>query len=393
VLEIDRLWQGSDRKNQQTLAAHVPMLLHPRPRRVLVVGAGTGQTASRFLMHDVERLDCVDIEPAVFDMVRDYFDSAWMDDERVRLIREDGRNYLAHTRERYDVISIEVGQISRPGVPLFYTAEFYQRARQRLRPGGFLSQFVPTPFFTPEQFRAVLATFLEAFPQSFLWYNRSELLVIGANAAELRLDGARLELLSQEGPVGRDLRFEFWGGPQHSLHQRTVFLASFLTGPRGLAALAAGAPLYRDDRPVLDYATSDVPREETREIPIAALLRGHLDPVEDVIHLALGAAERTGIQEVREKNLGDLAAHALLRRASVLSATLSADEAVELLERAVQQNPDNFAANLWLAESLAQRGRFDEARRYYAHALDLRAQDPRASRGLRMVLRRLGRAD
>jgi spermidine synthase len=366
------------------------MLLHPRPRRVLVVGAGTGQTASRFLMHDVERLDCADIEPAVFDVIRDHFDSAWMDDERVSLIREDGRNYLAHSRESYDVISIEVGQISRPGVPLFYTAEFYQRARERLRPGGFLSQFVPTPFFTPEQFRAVLATFLEAFPQSFLWYNRSELLVIGVNAAQLRLDGARLELLSQDGPVGRDLHFEFWGGPQHSLHQRTVFLASFLAGPRGLAALAAGAPLYRDDRPVLDYATSEVPREETREIPIAALLRGHLDPVEEVIDLELGASEHAAIQEIRDRNLGDLAAHALLRRASVLSATLSPDEVVELLERAVQQNPENFAANLWLAESLTARGRFEEARAYYAHALDLREEDPRARRGLRLVLRRLG---
>ena len=50
-LKIDRWWQGQSRKTHQIMAAHVPMLLHPGARRVLVVGAGTGQTASRFLLY------------------------------------------------------------------------------------------------------------------------------------------------------------------------------------------------------------------------------------------------------------------------------------------------------------------------------------------------------
>jgi spermidine synthase len=66
-LEIDRWWQGQDRKTHQVLAAHVPLLLHAAPRRVLVVGVGAGQTPASILTHDIERLDCVEIEPAVFD--------------------------------------------------------------------------------------------------------------------------------------------------------------------------------------------------------------------------------------------------------------------------------------------------------------------------------------
>jgi cytochrome c-type biogenesis protein CcmH/NrfG len=84
---------------------------------------------------------------------------------------------------------------------------------------------------------------------------------------------------------------------------------------------------------------------------------------------------------------------ALLRRAKALFTALSPDETIALLERAVQQNPDNFAANLWLAESLMQRGRLEEAHGYYAHALELRAQDPRARRGPQLLLRRLGRPE
>ena len=94
-----------------------------------MVGVGTGQTASRFLMYDIDRLECVDIEPTIFEFIRGHFDSKWMDDGRVALIREDGRNYLRYSDAMQDVISLEVGQIFRPGVAFFYTADFYRRAR------------------------------------------------------------------------------------------------------------------------------------------------------------------------------------------------------------------------------------------------------------------------
>ncbi len=47
-LEINRMWQGQDRKNHQVMAAHIPALLHPDPKSVLVIGLGTGQTGAVF---------------------------------------------------------------------------------------------------------------------------------------------------------------------------------------------------------------------------------------------------------------------------------------------------------------------------------------------------------
>ena len=73
---------------------------------------------------------------------------------------EDGRNFLRHTLETYDVLSLELGQIFRPGVAAFYTREFYQRVRDRLRPGGLVSQFVPLPFLTVDQFREELRRYI-----------------------------------------------------------------------------------------------------------------------------------------------------------------------------------------------------------------------------------------
>ena len=134
-LEINRMWQGQNRKNHQVMAAHIPALLHRDPKSVLVIGLGTGQTARSFLLHDIDRLDCVEIEDGLVDLVEQYFNSVWMNDPRVHLIVEDGRNYVTHTSDQYDLISIEVGQIYRPRVASFYTADFYQRIRSRLRPG------------------------------------------------------------------------------------------------------------------------------------------------------------------------------------------------------------------------------------------------------------------
>jgi spermidine synthase len=130
------------------------MLIHPDPHEVLLVGVGAGLTASRFLMYGIDRLTCVEIEPAVFELLRSHFDATWMADDRVELVFGDGRNHVAHSEDLFDIISIEVGQVFRPGVGAFYTADFYELARARLWPGGLLAQFVSMPSFDVNQFQA-----------------------------------------------------------------------------------------------------------------------------------------------------------------------------------------------------------------------------------------------
>lgn len=395
-LEIDRWWQGSNLKNQQVVGAHIPTLLHPNPKSILVVGAGTGQTPSRFLMYDIDRLDCVDIEPTLFEFIRGHFDSEWMDDERVELISEDGLNYLNHSDAMYDVIAIEVGQIFRPGIAFFYTADFYHRSRQRLRPGGILTQLVSIPSLTTDQFRGVIKTFLDAFPQSFLWYNSSDLLLIGVNDTGFKISRTTLERLWSNKSVHRDLRHTFWGGPQHWLNWLPVFLGGYLAGPSELAELASGARLYRDDLPVLDYATSLDYITQTNEIPIVKdhLLK-HTGSLNEVVDVAFSADKISAIEEVRKKNLGAIIAEALLRRAELLTLSRNdaADEAIALLSEAVRWNPDHFEANRMLADALIGQGRNKTAGRHYVEANRIRPEDPHVLHGIAHTLYRLNRIE
>ncbi len=387
-MEIDRLWQGESRKNHQCLAAHIPMLLHPAPRRALVVGAGAGQTPARFLMHDIEHLDCVDIEPAVFDMIREHFDARWMSDPRVRIVSDDGRSFLAHTPATYDVISLEAGQIHRPGVANFYTRDFYEAARARLNPGGMLSQFLPLPDFAPDDFRGAVRTFLDVFPNSMLWYNTSELLLIGVNGDSLRLDAARVRERLSRGAVAEDLAYRHWGSASRNLNDPGVFFASFLMGPAGLRSVSDSGVIFTDDHPRLDYAAARVPADAMNEIPIVDLLRPRLESAADAFSFgsAIAPGDSATIREIQNRNVSDIVARAYVRRATLLLTTGDAPAIVAAVEAAVRANPEMFLAQRMLAESRVLQGRVDDAIAHYAEAMRIRDDDPIALRGMGLAL-------
>lgn len=122
TLEIDRMWQGQNQKSYQILAAHIPMLLHQDPKSVLVIGMGTGQTASRFLSYDIEHLDCVDIEAALPGILRRHFDAAWLSDRRspadYRCQRADHRHADLYRSQEAVRILLELFDDHCPGVTL-----------------------------------------------------------------------------------------------------------------------------------------------------------------------------------------------------------------------------------------------------------------------------------
>ena len=190
-LHIDKQWHGNSKKTQQFMAGHIPSLVHGAPKSVCVVGLGTGQTAQRFLMHNIEQLHLVDPEAELEPLLIRFFNGDWLTEGSVarqrtdiEMITADGRNYLAHTGAKYDIVSVEVGKVFQPGVASYYTHEFYQAARQRLNEGGVLSQSIPLEYITLPEFQSAVATFLETFPNSQLWYNTSELLLMGVNGEE-----------------------------------------------------------------------------------------------------------------------------------------------------------------------------------------------------------------
>ena len=393
VLEIDRWWQGQDVKTHQAIAAHLPMLLHPDPRRVLVVGVGAGQTPASFVLHDgLERLDCADIEPAVFDVLRTHFPHAWMGDPRVRLLAVDGRNHLTHSGERYDVISLEVGQLFRPGAAAFYTLDFYRHARARLAPGGIVSQFVPIPFLHPDELQRVVATFRAVFPEATLWYNTSELLLVGAAERPLTLEPARLAAALADSAVAADLSFSWYGGRARSNARPEVLHGAFLAGPRELAALADGAAVERDDPPRLAYAvTQPAAGEPPREIATLGLVRRHLAPL-GASFPGLAPEQVAAAERVRDDDLQEIATAVLLRQVEGARAAGDTRQMLALLERAAVAQPGHVRVRRMLADLFLLQGQVANAESLYVSTLAM-ADDSRTHGGLGLLLLTQGRVD
>jgi spermidine synthase len=395
-LRIDGHWQGSDVKSHQIMGAHIPMLLQEDPKRVAVLGIGPGQTASRFLMYDIDHLSAVDIEPRLFDVVREHFDSGWMNDPRTEIVKDDGRSFLAHTDQKFDLISIELGQVFRPGVAAFYTLDFYQIASARLNDNGMVSQFIPISFFSTDEFRSLIKTFVTVFPESTLWYNRSELLLIGRKQGKIELSPERFLRMPEQ--VKQDLQYSQWGGADVWLNQFEMFAGGYLIGPQGLAELSRAGSIYRDDLPELDYAVSRtvLQRKAAHDVEIAELVQLYLSPVEGLSSTLTGRDARQQVELIRrqrEYNVSDLGISFLLLDTPSLAREARFQQIAEISRTSLMQNPRHIQANRALAGALLQLEDPIGAERYFRIVVTADPNDFAAVKGLANSLHRQGKLD
>src|SRR5262249_51184697 len=117
-----------------------------------------------------ERIDAVEIEPAVFEASHwfDEWNGRPLDDARVHAIVDDGRTYLSGTRARYDVIVSEPSNPWISGVSNLFTREFFALARGALRPPGRLLQWAQLYGLAPSGVRSILAAVRAEFPYVYV---------------------------------------------------------------------------------------------------------------------------------------------------------------------------------------------------------------------------------
>ncbi len=134
------LFSKPDRETAE-YAVHIPLLAAPdSPGTTLVLGGGPGGILDEVLKYrSVERIVCVEIDPALFSMARHHLNERWRDDPRVDLRFTDGRAFLENTGERFDAIVMNMpppvsGQANR-----YYTREFFQLVSLRLADDGVFS--------------------------------------------------------------------------------------------------------------------------------------------------------------------------------------------------------------------------------------------------------------
>jgi spermidine synthase len=179
----------------ERMLGHVPALVHPRPRSVLIVGVGAGVTAGALSIHpEIERIVVCEIERVVPESARRYFGEEnhhVFDDRRVELVFDDARHFLQTTAEKFDIITSDPIHPWVRGAATLYSLEYLQLVRAHLNPGGIVTQWIPLYETDERSVKSEIGTFASVFPDTTLW--NPDLLEEGYDLVGLgRVDGATI---------------------------------------------------------------------------------------------------------------------------------------------------------------------------------------------------------
>ena len=240
--------------------AHLPLLLHPNPRRALFLGPGTGITLGAAGVYPGLTVDGVELLPEVLEVMR-YFEpenGGPFPRPGLTLYAADARRFVRTTTNRYDLIVADLFHPGQDGAGFLYTREHFAAVRRCLAAGGLFCQWLPLHQLDEPVLRSVIRTFTQTFEQSHAF-----LLHFNVDIPVLALIGAtgawRLP------PDWLDRRLE---NPALRAHLRNVgldkpinLLGCLAAGPADLERFAGDAPLSTDNHPVVLFAA---PRFTTR---------------------------------------------------------------------------------------------------------------------------------
>lgn len=176
ILRIDGRQVASDGQvdvASHKYPAHLMVFLKDRPKTALLIAFGAGGTAGSILRYDeVERLDVVEICGGVIEPAGRYFstmNNGVLNDPRLHLIIQDGKNFVKLTNQTYDLIySGPIHPQSNQGSAALYTKDFFLDCRKRLNTGGIHCLWLPM-HIAPEDYKVIVKTFQRVYPHSSLW--------------------------------------------------------------------------------------------------------------------------------------------------------------------------------------------------------------------------------
>jgi len=259
----------------QKMLAHLPLLLHPDPRRALTVGFGSGGTSHSMTLHGVD-VDCVEIEgrvPGAADLFRSE-NHGILAHPRFRLVLDDARSWLRVAPVPYDVIVTDCTNIQYRSNGDLYTTDYFNLMRGCLRPGGLAAAWVPANGIREDDLKTLLRSFRAVFPHTSIWYMNTlptDFLIVVGTPARLDINIERLEERMRRPDVANDLAAVGLADPYR-------LTGTLLTTEEQLDAYLDNGSLNTDDRPVLSYSTYGSVLHRTIAENLLGLMSYRVDP-------------------------------------------------------------------------------------------------------------------
>jgi len=234
------------------IMAHLPlaMLSHP-PSSVLVICFGMGTSHRSALSWHIHST-AVELVPSVPALFPYYHPNGavGLDSPLSQVVIDDGRSYLERTREQFDVIVIDPPPpVGAATSSLLYSKEFYALAKQRLRPGGILQQWLPSADPTTEA--SVARALAESFPyiRAFVSVEREGLHFL---ASMNPIPSSTASELAKRLPVDAVHDLTEWGPASTPEAQFQLLLDQEMPIDK-IVGNNPDAPVLQDDRPINEF--------------------------------------------------------------------------------------------------------------------------------------------
>ena len=350
--------------------AHLPLLLHPRPKRALVVGFGMGLTSYSITQHGV-RVDAIELSKGVISAAQEHFthvNGNVFESPLFNYKINDGRNHILMTKTKYDMISTGIiHPLVSAGSSNIYTADFYRLCRRILSEDGIMCQWVPLHRLPETHYKMIVRTFIEVFPHTTLWYKYTPDFVILIGTQEpLRIDYKNFISRAQIASISEGLAADDLDGMS--------LLDSFMMGPETVRKYVGVGPVHTDNRPRLEFFRgADLADTTTQNV------KGMVEYRERVLpYLTNYGATLAEMKRVREKLDTYFRATHRLIRGQIAYASAQYQNAAELMNQAVELNPfdETIRYNFGVVSGLIREGEQEELRQIEQQVQQTMAQNP-----------------
>ena len=355
--------------------AHLPLLLHPRPKRALVVGFGMGLTSYSITQHGVS-VDAIELSQGVIAAAQKHFthiNGNVFESPLFDYKLNDGRNHILMTKTKYDMISTGIiHPLVSAGSSNIYTADFYRLCRRILTEGGIMCQWVPLHRLPEEHYKMIVRTFIEVFPETTLWYKYTpDFVILIGTLKPLSIDYKNFIARSKIASIREGLAADDLDGMS--------LLDSFMMGPETVRKYVGVGPIHTDNRPRLEFFRgADLVGTTTQNVSGMAK---HREPVLD--YLTNYGTTLAETRAVRAELDTYFKATQELIRGQIAYARGQYQNAANIMNEAVRRNSadETIRYNFGVVAGLIREGAQEELRQIEQQVQQTMAQNPEDIQG------------
>ena len=154
------------------MITHVPLCVHPKAQKVLVIGGGDGGTVREILKHDnIKEIEVCEIDEKVIEISKRHFPylANSFNDPRVKIYCEDGNKFIKAHKNEYDIIIVDSSDPIGPAEVLF-RREFYEAMFQALKDDGIVVTQAESFFYHSEIIKSLFSFIKEIYPIPEYYY-------------------------------------------------------------------------------------------------------------------------------------------------------------------------------------------------------------------------------